>query len=204
MKQTRLLAVFVLVAASLIVAQDKGVAAASLQSNTAVVNPEAQPALVRILAPVDGQTVPSNFGNLHFELMQPATSGEPDFLIQLDSADPVHTSSTDYALPELLPGSHSIRVALVDANNSPIPGASAIVQFTVQSVPQPAHRSASREAKQYSRQMIAGAAPAAPIPPELRNDGDIKLPLAGSPLPLLSLVGFGLLIGGAAQAMRKH
>jgi hypothetical protein len=78
------------------------------------------------------------------------------------------------------------------------------VQFVVQSVPQPAHKSASREAKQYSRQMIAGAAPAAPIPPELRNDGDIKLPLAGSPLPILSLVGFGLLIGGAAQAMRKH
>ena len=205
MKQTRLLVVmFVLVAASLVVAQDRSVAAASPQSGTAV-NSEALPALVRILAPADGQTVPSNFGNLRFELMQPATTGgEPSFLVQLDSADPVHTSSTDYALPELPPGSHSIRVDMVDATNSPIPGGSATVQFMVQSVPQPTHRNALRETKLYSGQMIVGAAPASPIPPELRNDGDIKLPLAGSPLPLLSLIGFGLLIGGAAQAMRKH
>jgi hypothetical protein len=32
----------------------------------------------------------------------------------------------------------------------------------------------------------------------------MNLPMAGSPLPLLSLIGFGLLIGGAARAMRAH
>ena len=36
-------------------------------------------------------------------------------------------------------------------------------------------------------------APAAPIPPELRNQGDPDLPVKGSPLPLVSLIGFGLL-----------
>jgi hypothetical protein len=95
-------------------------------------------------------------------------------------------------------------VTLVDANNSPVNGGSASVQFTVPSAPQPAHSSSSRGAREHSRQLIAGAAPAAPIPPELRNDGDINLPVAGSPLPLLSLIGFGLLIGGAAQGMRKR
>jgi hypothetical protein len=46
--------------------------------------------------------------------------------------------------------------------------------------------------------------PAAPIPPELRNQGDPDLPLKGSPLPLVSLIGFGLLIGGVVPAMRAR
>jgi hypothetical protein len=45
-------------------------------------------------------------------------------------------------------------------------------------------------------------APVAPIPPELRNQGDPDLPVKGSPLPLVSLIGFGLLIGGVVPAMR--
>jgi hypothetical protein len=47
-------------------------------------------------------------------------------------------------------------------------------------------------------------APAAPIPPELRNQGDPDLPVKGSPLPLVSLIGFGLLIGGLVPAMRAR
>jgi hypothetical protein len=47
-------------------------------------------------------------------------------------------------------------------------------------------------------------APAAPIPPELRNQGDPDLPVKGSPLPLVSLIGFGLLIGGVVPAMRAR
>jgi hypothetical protein len=48
------------------------------------------------------------------------------------------------------------------------------------------------------------SAPAAPIPPELRNQGDPDLPVKGSPLPLVSLIGFGLLIGGILPAMRAR
>ncbi len=73
--------------------------------------------------------------------------------------------------------------------------ATATVQFEVPSQP-PVSVNGSRGLG------ILGAAPAPPIPPELHNDGDIKLPLRGSPLPLLSLIGFGLLIGGAAHALR--
>jgi hypothetical protein len=46
-------------------------------------------------------------------------------------------------------------------------------------------------------------APVAPIPPELRNQGDPDVPMKGSPLPLVSLIGFGLLIGGVMPAMRR-
>ena len=47
-------------------------------------------------------------------------------------------------------------------------------------------------------------APAAPIPPELRNEGDPDLPVKGSPLPLVSLIGFVLLISGVVPAMRNR
>ena len=46
--------------------------------------------------------------------------------------------------------------------------------------------------------------PAAPIPPELRNHGDPDLPIKGSPLLLISLIGFGLLIGGVVPALRAR
>ncbi len=113
----------------------------------ATVSPETQPADVLILAPVAGQTLTSNSVDLSFELVQPAMNGEPKFLVQLDNAPPIRTSSTDYTFPELLPGSHTIRVTLVDASNSPVQGGSATVQFAIQSVPQATHNSASR--KQY-------------------------------------------------------
>jgi hypothetical protein len=203
MKQIRLFVLFVFVAASLAMAQDQGSTASGISNpSVATVNPETQPADVLILAPVAGQTLTSNSVDLSFELVQPAMNGEPRFLIQLDDAAPIRTSSTDYTFHQLLPGSHSIQVTLVDASNSPVQSGSATVQFAIQSVPQATHSNASR--KQCSRPTIAGAAPVKPIPSELRNDGDISLPMAGSPLPVLSLIGFGLLIGGAAQAMRKR
>jgi len=93
----------------------------------------------------------------------------------------------------------SAAVRLVDANNSPSADTSALVHSKVpQQQPDGARQRPARS--------IAGAAPASPIPPELRNAGDINLPLAGSPLPLLSVVGLGLLIGGGAHTMRasKH
>lgn len=203
MKQVRLLALFLfIVAASFTLAQEQSSApAAAPASSAATAPPAAAPASsVRILVPVAGQTLTSNFVDLRFELVQPALSGEPNFLIQLDSQDPIDTSSTEYTFSELQPGSHSIQVTLVDANKSPVQGSSAIVQFKVQ----PAHNIGSRGARQRSMQTVAGAPPAVPIPPELRGEGEVNLPLAGSPLPLLSLIGFGLLIGGAAQAMRKR
>jgi hypothetical protein len=166
------------------------------------VNSEPQSTWIRILTPVAGQTLSANFVNLRFELMRPALTGEPNFLVQLDSADPVSMSDTDYTFSELQPGIHTIQVTLVDANNSPVEGGIATVRFKVPSATPPAHGNSSRA--QHFASAIAGAAPAAPIPPELRNEGDPILPFAGSPLPLLSLIGFGLLIGGAAQAMRSR
>jgi hypothetical protein len=176
---------------------------ANSQPAAPIVNAEPQSESIRILTPVAGQTLPSNFVNLHFELVRPALSGEPNYLIQLDGADPINTTTTDYTFSGLQPGIHSVRVTLVDANNSPVQGGAATVQFKVQAPRQPAHSDGSRGVLEHPNQVIAGAPPAAPIPSELR-DGDVNLPLAGSPLPMLSLIGFGLLIGGALQTMRAR
>lgn len=55
--------------------------------------------------------------------------------------------------------------------------------------------------------VTAGAqlsSPAAPIPPELRNEGDPDVPVKGGPLPLVSLIGFALLISGVLPALRPR
>jgi hypothetical protein len=205
MKQFLLLFLLAIVAVVFSTAQSQpatSVPPGDTQANTAIVNPGTQSPTIRILTPVAGQTLQSDFADLRFETVQPVLSGEPNFLIQIDGADPINTTGTEYTFTGLQPGIHSIRVTLVDANNSPIQGGAATVQFNVQAISQPARTNGSRGALVYPSQSIKGTPPAMPIPPELREDGDIKIPLAGSPLPALSLIGFGLLIGGAAQTMR--
>ncbi|HVJ05065.1 MAG TPA: hypothetical protein VM578_05300 [Candidatus Saccharimonadales bacterium] len=208
MGHIRLLLSLALIATTLGIAQESRsntTPAADSSSAPAVVNPDAQSSSLRILTPVAGQMLEANFVDLRFELVKPALNGEPNFILQLDAADPVNTTDTSYTFSDLQPGVHSVRVTLVDANKSPIPGGSATVQFKVPAVSSPARTDGPRGAKrQNSSRTIAGVSPAAPIPPELRNDGDLNLPLAGSPLPLLSIIGFGLLIGGAAHAMRSR
>jgi hypothetical protein len=75
----------------------------------------------------------------------------------------------------------------VDAQASTISGAP---------LPAPASPTASSS--------LSGAAPAAPIPPELGAEGDPDVPVKGSHLVLVSLIGFGLLIGGIVPAMRTR
>lgn len=215
MKQIRLLVLLALVATAVgITAQDQttvAVPADSPQATTVIVSPDAQPSPVRILTPTAGQTLTSDFVQLSFELARPALSGEPNFLVQLDANDPIGMTDTSYTFSPIQPGNHTIRVTLVDANNMPIEGGTATVHFKVK---QPAAGGGPGGAMQrpsgspangsLASRSFAGPAPAEPIPPELRHGGDANLPLAGSPLPLLALIGFGLLIGGAAQAMRMR
>jgi hypothetical protein len=187
MKFVRMFLLVLLVAVASGIAPSTG----NAQSSADVPNPAAEPPAVQILSPLAGQMLNANFVDIRFELVRPALSDEPNFLIQLDSNDPINTSDTD-------------RVTLVDANKVPVQGGTAIIRFKVPSSSQPAQSDGSPQAPQHFSRFLSGAAPAAPIPPELRNDGDTILPLAGSPLPLISIVGFGLLLGGAVRGMRKR
>jgi hypothetical protein len=167
-----------------------------------LVDPASQSPAVHILAPTSGETLAADFVNVQYELVHPALSDEPTFLIQLDTADPVHTSETSHTFSDLQPGVHTVRVTLVDANNSPVQGGAATVQFKLTAT-QPPVRDGSRGSIESTSEAIAALTPSVPVPPELAS-GELNLPLRGSPLPILSLIGFGLLISGAARAMRAR
>jgi hypothetical protein len=100
------------------------------------------PAL-HILQPSAGQVLADNFVTVRFELLRPnPAGGDNNFVIQLDSRDPVKTSETEYTFTGMSPGQHIIAVTEVDANGTPMQDARAEVHFSVKSP--------------------AGAAPAAP------------------------------------------
>jgi hypothetical protein len=169
---------------------------------TGALNPSPQGSSVRILTPSAGQNVTDAFIEVRYELIRPALSGSPTFLVQLDASDPVQTSETSQTFSDLQPGNHTVRVTLVDANNSPVQGGSASVQFKIAAPAAPA-RDDPRGALDATSDAIAAITPSVPVPSELLN-GDMNHSTKGSPLPLLSLIGFGLLIGGAARTMRAR
>ena len=138
-----------------------------------------------------GQT--SKNVDLEFELLPPAMSGEPNRLVQLDRPSPATGADSTFA--GLEPGVHTARVILMDDNDQPMQGGIAMVHFRVH----PAATASSLEI-----QGAAAPAPPPPVPPELRDDADPGLPLHGSPLLLVSLIGFALLIGGILPGIRSR
>jgi hypothetical protein len=175
-------------------------AAADAPASTSPTAAVAPPSL-ELFLPLASQSSTSKDVDLHgFEFLRPVPSGEPKLLVEFDSAAPIPIDEADYTLAELPSGLHVARMTLVDANDQPVQGGSATVRFKV---PQSA-RAGGLNATHLPVPCLRGAAPALPIPPVLRNDGDPDLPLKGSPLPLISIVGFGLLIGGIVPAMRAR
>jgi hypothetical protein len=171
--------------------QPSGPAAQSTQTPKTTVNPVPQSRLVHILTPVAGQASASDAVQLRFEVTNPgAGSGEPNFQLQLDGQDPITTSEMSYSYTGLAPGTHSITVVMVDANGTPVPGSASTVQFTVKS-PTPARGSSSTSEALPSPIDFGGAAPP-------------QSSIAANNLPLLSLIGFGVLIGGVASAMKTR
>ncbi len=89
---------------------------------------------VRILQPRSEQVLTHNYVNLMFELVRPnPAGGDNNFIIRLDSRDPVKTSSTEYTFTGLRDGEHIITVIEVDANDTPLLDAATEVHFTVKS-----------------------------------------------------------------------
>jgi len=149
---------------------------------------------VRILTPKSGSRLDHNFVQVRFELTNPAATaaGLPNFRLQLDGQDPVVTNSTDYTFNGLAPGSHTIRLQLVDANGTPLAGPASEVNFVV------VQPRASKSRKINPNAVLAQASDKDPEP-EAR-----ALPAAGGALPLLSVIGFGVLLGGIASAMKTR
>ncbi len=172
----------------LVLAQGKG--PAQQQDSASAAQTAQNP--VRIVSPATGQVVNQNFVVLKFELSNPGVAGgSPNFRIQLDSRDPVVTTFNEYTFTGLTAGEHTVIVELVDANNTPIPGTRAELRFNV-AQPRPALAPGRSVASNEGPQQA------------LTGSDETNLPEAGSALPLLSVIGFGALLGGVASALRTR
>ncbi len=160
----------------------------------------AVPAL-KILAPRNGEKISTSFVDVRYELLTPAVaSGTPDFRVQLDADDPVRTNDTRHTFADVTPGLHTVSVEVVDANGTPVPGTRTEVQFNV--LPSPENPGTGPPGS------ASNTAPGGPLvnasKQEPQNPGAQHLPNTGSSLPLLSVIGMGVLIGGIASALRTR
>jgi len=152
---------------------------------------------------------------MRFEVVQPNPSGENNFYVQLDGQAPVTLETTEYTFKGLRPGMHNVVVTEIDANGTPIPSSRATVQFQV-AQPQTGHTAdgntgpiSNNQLREISSVFDGAAGPnsaaskiTTPVPDELsgKNGG---LPSTGSALPILSVVGFGVLVFGVVGAIRR-
>lgn len=163
------------------------------------VNPVPQSALLRILTPVNNERLNTNAITVRFQLTTPtATPGTPNFLVQLDGRTATRTTFTSQTFTGLAPGLHSVMVRLVDANGTPVQGGEAVVQFVV--APQNGSPQGATATNSSSLE-LAGFKFQQPSPEEAASQ---DLPQSGSPLPLISLIGFGILVGGIVSAMKNR
>lgn len=177
---------------------------------------------LRILSPQNGQKLGVNFVNVQYQITNPsaAASGLPTFQLRLDSGDVIQTASETYTFTGLRPGQHVITVELVDANGSPVVGARAEVRFLVAPTQNPPAASPSSSSNSSSGPSILTASVQQSAPARVDTDGqhpsantandpntpnsNKPLPQTSSALPLLSVIGFGVLVGGIASAMKTR
>jgi hypothetical protein len=144
-----------------------------------------QPSALRIVYPQANQQIAQTSLVVRYEQLQPASaSGTPTYELRLDNRDPVQTSDASYTFNGLTPGTHDLVVHIVDAKGTPISGTRNEVKFEVVN---PAGGSTA-----FNNQS------APPLPSS--ND----LPNGSSSLPLLSVIGFGILVGGVISALRTR
>lgn len=162
----------------------------------------AQSQLLRILTPASSEPLANNSVIVRFELTNPGIyPGATTFLVQLDDAAPIRTTTTSRTFTGLAIGEHSVTIVPVDAYNTPIPGGRASVQFVV--APQKILAAAQGDASQpASGDSVNWEDMGSGKPGTNQNSDD--LPKSSSPLPLISVIGFGILVGGIVSAMKTR
>jgi len=153
---------------------------------------------LRILSPTVDQKIGNTAVTVRYQLTDASASAapSPNYRVQLDARDPAETLDTEYSFTGLAPGAHVVTVELVDANHVTIGGSRAIVHFKT-------FTPAAGSKPQTTGALVPPDLVKATLPlPEVA--GAENLPAAGGELPLLSLIGFGVLVGGVISAMRKR
>jgi hypothetical protein len=168
----------------------------TVEAQTAPDDPNSLTA-IRVLSPKAGEKVTQSFLKVTYELAAPvAADTDPRFELRLDTRDPERVRDTEHTFTGLAPGPHTLSIQLIDANDRPVPGARAEVEFLVV---QPK----SRDEEGRKPYMAVGAARRVLLAGADLSQRD-ELPAASSPLPLLSLIGFGVLLGGIAAGTRSR
>lgn len=161
---------------------------------------------LRILSPKVGEKVGTSDVIVRYELTNTHAdaSGSPTFRVQLDGRDPVETTDTSQSFSGLAPGAHTVTIELVDANYTPITGSQAIVHFKTflpgakGSKATPGTKAAPRGTNPSPQASLQ------PYPVVNASLAEKNLPSASSALPLLSVVGFGVLVGGVISGIRSR
>ncbi len=166
-------------------------------------------AVLRIISPKDGARLKQNFVAVQYVQLQPSSAPIPTFELRMDAGDPVHTTDTSHNFTGLTPGTHDLIVQMIDANNLPIAGTQAEVHFTI--LPQAQNGTGQQQPgnpatprQQQSNPSNQGQSnPGGEASPRGSSEMNM-LPDARSSLPLLSVIGFGVLIGGLISALRTR
>ena len=146
------------------------------------------PTPVRITSPTDGEELRKAYAVVQYQPDPARAASNPAYELRLDARDPVHTADTNYTFNGLKPGSHHLVVQAVDAEGNPISGTKSEVRFTV----------AESVAMGNATPAQSPSLPRWPQP--LAHD----LPNDNGSLPLLSIIGFGILVGGVISALRTR
>jgi hypothetical protein len=154
---------------------------------------------IKVLSPKVNEKLEASIVTLRYQLVNTGLAADPSptYRLQLDGRDPVETTSSEYNFTGLQPGEHVITIDVVDANHTPVGGSHTEVRF--QSANPGAAPPASGQTSSLSPPTVKKAA--LPLP---TGNGTEQLPSAGGELPLLSMVGFGVLAGGMISAMKTR
>ncbi len=172
--KTKLL--FVLLVATLVFSLPH-VLAQAIPLAVQVTSPPPAP-LLEVLSPLPGEKLDKDTVVVRYKL-NPLAPPTDNFELILDDRDPLYTTETEYTFTDLKPGPHRLIVEAVDANNIPIAGTRREMHFFVTqlSAPPPAPRAAA-------------------MPPTSSG--------STSPLPLLLIIGAGVLVGGFVSARQTR
>jgi hypothetical protein len=166
---------------------------------------------IRVLTPKIGQKFNTNIVGVRFELTNPraVAATMPDFRLQMDNTDPIIISTSEYTFTGLSAGDHTLKIELIDANNTPVAGTQVAVPFTVNE-PGTVNQQGTTVNPQGTtpaavpRSQVSPISPPEYVPTSYLTLDDDSLPNSGSALPLLSVIGFGVLVGGIATAMKTR
>ena len=160
----------------------------SSQSGEGAAAQSVQPSSLRIVSPKPNEKLAQTFVAVQFQQISPASpAGTPTYELRLDGRDPVQTTDTSYTFNGLSPGSHDLLVQVVDANGTPVSGTRSEVKFVI--------------VNPVATARTTGQALNLPVLPQTPLT---DLPNGNSSLPLLSIIGFGILVGGVISALRTR